>query len=271
MIFFNSSMPRSCSTLLQNVIAQNPEIYSTPSDPVLEYLYGARANFSTTPEVKAQDTQSALKNWRGFCWGGLSGYCSAYTDKPNIAVKTRGGTIHYEWFKSFMPYEPKMICMVRNLKSIVTSMEKLFRKNQENHQAIQNHAEMTGTSTGKRAGIVLNSQPVGLALERLQECFVKDTAKNILYIRAEDFCMDPNAEMVKIYKYLDLPVYKHNFTNVEQSTVEDDRVFNIPNLHTIQQVVKPLKDDSLQILGPDVCKWIDMNFQWYQKQFKYIF
>ena len=137
MIFFNSSMPRSMSTLLQCVLNQNPEIEATPTDPVLEYLYGARINFTEVKEVKAIDHELALKNWRGFCWGGLEGYAKAYTNKPNICIKTRGGTIHYKWFESFMPYPPKMICMVRNLKSIFSSMEKIFRKNQEYHQSIQ--------------------------------------------------------------------------------------------------------------------------------------
>ena len=71
MIFFNSSMPRSMSTLLQCVLNQNPEITATPTDPVLEYLYGARMNYSSVPEVNAIDKELALKHWRGFCWGGL--------------------------------------------------------------------------------------------------------------------------------------------------------------------------------------------------------
>lgn len=270
MIFFNSSMPRSCSTLLQNILVQNPEIYATSTDPVLEYLYGARMNYTNTAEVKATNPEIALKNWRGFCWGGLEGYSKAYTDRPNICIKTRGGTIHYEWFKSFMPYEPKMIVMVRNLKSIVASMEKLFRKNQESHQPIQNHAEMKGTTTFKRVQTFLNSAPVGLALERLNDCFVKGTSKNFLYIRAEDLSRNPSIEINKIYNYLGLPQFKHDFNNVEQFTKEDDSAFNIPGLHTIQPVVKPLKDDSEEVLGKQICSWIDSNVTWYQKEFNYL-
>ena len=41
-IFFQSSMPRSGSTLLQNVLAQNPEIYATPTSGVLELVFSAR-------------------------------------------------------------------------------------------------------------------------------------------------------------------------------------------------------------------------------------
>jgi len=180
------------STLLQCVLNQNPEICATPTDGVLEYLYGARANFTTTPEVKAIDQDVALRSWRGFCWGGLEGYAKTYTDKPNICIKTRGATIHYEWFNNFMPYDMKCIVMVRNMKSIISSMEKLYRSNQEKHQDIQNHAQMTGTNTAKRVDQWFASPPVGLALERLNQCFLEGINKNFLYIRAEDLTSYPD-------------------------------------------------------------------------------
>jgi sulfotransferase len=271
MIFFNSSMPRSMSTLLQCVLNQNPEIEATPTDPVLEYLYGARINYSTVPEVKSIDQNIALNNWRGFCWGGLDGYVKSYTNKPHICIKTRGGTIYYNWFESFMPYKPKMICMVRDLKSIFSSMEKLFRKNQENHQEIQNHNKMTGTTTAKRIDIWLNSPPVGLALERLNQIFLEKIDKNILFIKAEDFTEFPEVEMTKIYDYLNLKSYKHDFQNIEQSVKENDTVYGLnTNIHTIRNEIKPLKPDYNEILGKQICDAIDNNFYWYQKTFGYV-
>jgi sulfotransferase len=270
MIFFNSSMPRSMSTLLQCILNQNPEIAATPTDPVLEYLYGARMNFTNTPEVKAIDPDLALKTWHGFCWGGLENYAKSYSDKPNLCIKTRGGTIHYQWFSNFMPYKPKMICMVRNLKSIFASMEKLYRKNQDYHQGIQNHSEMKGTSTAKRIDIWVANPPVGLALERLQQTFLEGINKEVLYIRAEDLTSYPQRELDKIYSYLELPSFKHDFNNVEQSIKEDDSVYGLTSdLHTIRQSVQPLTPDYNTILGKQVCDWIDNNFAWYQQGFGY--
>ena len=270
-IFFNSSMPRSMSTLFQCILNQNPTITATPTDPVLEYLYGARINYTNTPEVKAIDPDLALKTWRGFCLGGLNGYAEAYSDRPNVCIKTRGGTIHYRWFESFMPYKPKMICMVRNLKSIISSMEKIHRKNPEKHQQIQNHANMTGTTTPKRVDSWISSPPVGLALERLQQSFLEGINKEVLYVRAEDLTSNPNKEMEKVYNYLNLPVFRHDFENVEQSIKEDDSVYGLtPDLHTIKNVVSPVAPDYNDILGKDVCKWIDSTFAWYQKSFGYI-
>lgn len=258
------------STLVQCILNQNPEISATPTDPVLEYLYGARMNFTGTPEVKAMDSALALKTWHGFCWGGLEGYAQAYSDKNHLCIKTRGGTIHYRFFEEFMPYKPKMICMVRNLKSIFSSMEKIFRKNQSHHQSIQNHAEMKGTSTAKRIDAWIASPPVGLALERLQQTFLEGINKEVLYIRAEDLTSYPQREMDKVYQYLGLESFKHDFNNVEQSIKEDDSVYGLTNdLHTIRQSVQPLSPDYNQILGKQVCDWIDSNFAWYQQGFGY--
>jgi sulfotransferase len=270
MIFFNSSMPRSMSTLLQCILDQNPKIAATPTDPVLEYLYGARMNYSNVPEVKAIDKNLALKAWRGFCWGGLEGYAKSYSEKENICIKTRGGTIHYRWFEAFMPYKPKMICMVRNLKSIFSSMEKIFRKNQENHQPIQDHLKMTGTSTAKRIDAWLTSQPLGLALERLNQVFLEEINKDILFIRAEDLTNNPDREMKKIYDYLELDYFQHDFENIEQRIKEDDAVYGLSlDLHTIRKKLEPVSPDYNNILGKPVCQWIDTNLNWYQKTFGY--
>ena len=271
MIFFNSSMPRSMSTLLQCILNQNPEIAATQTDPVLEYLYAARSNYTNTPEVKAMDKNLALETWRGFCKGGLEGYAKAYTNKPNICIKTRGGTIHYKWFESFMSEKPKMICMVRNLKSIISSMEKIYRKNQENHQSIQDHSQMKGTTTPKRVDIWVASPPVGMALERLQQTFLEGINKEILYIRAEDLTSYPEKEMNKIYKYIGLNSFQHNFNNVEQSIKEDDSVYGLTSdLHTIKNKVQPLVDDYVQVLSKPLCDWIDNQYGWYQNLFGYI-
>jgi sulfotransferase len=48
-IFFQSSLPRAGSTLLQNVMGQNPDFYVTPTSGVLELVYAARANYTSSP------------------------------------------------------------------------------------------------------------------------------------------------------------------------------------------------------------------------------
>jgi hypothetical protein len=55
-IFYLSSMPRAGSTLLQNIFAQNPSFYITPTPGRLELAFAARANFTNSPESKIRTT-----------------------------------------------------------------------------------------------------------------------------------------------------------------------------------------------------------------------
>jgi len=269
-IFFQSSLPRSMSTLLQNILSQNPDIHGTGTDGSLELLYAARNNYTNSLEFKAGDPETMLSAWRGFCWGGLEGYANSLSDKKNICIKSRGIGIHYNWYKAFMPYEPKIICMVRDLKSIICSMEKIFRTNQENNQPIQNHAQMTGTTTEKRIDEWINSAPVGLALERTKQMILEGIADNVLFVRAEDLTKHPGREMERIYEYLGLSNFSHDFNDVKQLTIEDDQIYGLsPNLHKIKNKVEYSHPSHYAILGKSSCSWIDNNFSWYKEYFNY--
>ena len=65
-IFFNASLPRAGSTLLQNIMMQNPEIYSTPTSGVVEFLLQARTIYSTGDAFRAQDPELMKKGFKGF-------------------------------------------------------------------------------------------------------------------------------------------------------------------------------------------------------------
>ena len=50
-IFFQSSLPRAGSTLLQNILGQNPDFYATPTSGVLELLFAARHYYSLSLQI----------------------------------------------------------------------------------------------------------------------------------------------------------------------------------------------------------------------------
>jgi sulfotransferase len=267
-IFFQSSLPRSGSTLLQNIMGQNPDFYVTPTSGVLELLYAARANYTESPEFKAQDSEEMMNGFRGFCRAGFEGFYAGITDKKYAIDKSRGWGIHRDFVEFFYP-EPKVICMVRDLRDIFCSMEKNFRKNQHLSDPVVNHAELRGTSTPKRIDVWANSQPVGMAIERLSEILRQGYDDKILFVRYEDLCMYPETEMQRIYNYLGVEYFKHDFDNIEQLTQEDDAVYGIFGDHTIRQKLEPLASSAKKVLGRDVTDWIWNTYRWYFDRFKY--
>ena len=107
-IFFNASLPRAGSTLLQNVMMQNPEIYSTPTSGVVEFLLPARTIYSTGDAFKAQDAETMKNGFRGFCKGGLWGFFNEVTDRPYVLDKSRAWTGHYS-FLDFLNQTQKLL------------------------------------------------------------------------------------------------------------------------------------------------------------------
>lgn len=265
-------MPRACSTLFQNILAQNPNFYATPTDGLPELLNGARESFTNATEFKAAiDQDLALKSWRRFCKGGLLYYTDALTDKPNIILKGRGWKADYNFIKNILEYEPKIFCLVRNLKSIVSSFEKLYRRNPDKSSQWFKPTELRGTTVGKRVDMYLKNQPLCLDLDRIEDLIQMGLADKIHFIRAEDLCARPDIIMNEVYNIMGVEKYNHNFDNIKQITHENDVLHELDNnLHTIDNKVKPLIDDYYTVLGDQLCSFIDSEYKDYQKYFQYI-
>ena len=133
-IFFNASLPRAGSTLLQNILMQNPDIYSTPTSGVIELLSTARTLYSNGDAFKAQDPETMKSGFKNFCNKGFFGFYDGITDRPYVIEKSRGWLGYQDFVEFFMGEKPKIICMVRDLRSIFSSMEKNYRKNPEHIQ-----------------------------------------------------------------------------------------------------------------------------------------
>lgn len=266
-IFYNSSLPRSGSTLLQNVIGQNPNFYVTPTSGVLELVFGARANYTNSPEFKAQDSDHMRMAFRAFCRDGVYGFYNALTDRPYVLDKSRGWG-YYSNFVNFFNPNPKIICMIRDPRCIFSSMEKNHRKNPDK-SGIANDAEMRNITTEQRIDFWVNSQPVGLAFQRLLQIIKEGRDKNMLFIKYEDFTKNPQNEIDRVYTYLDVEPHQHDFNNVEQITKEDDEVYGIFGDHVIKNKIEFHNPEYKEVLGVQASQWIRQNYGWFYEYFRY--
>jgi len=269
-VFFQSSLPRSLSTMLQNIIGQNPDFYVTPTSGVLELVFGARANYTTSPEFKAQDAKLMANGFKQFCHDGMLGYYNAITDKKYVMDKSRGWGIYRGFLNEVYP-DPKIICMVRNLKDIVASYEKIFRKNQLTHDPIRNDLEARGTTIYKRIDEWMDGRnTIGRAVERLLGMITEGYDNKILFVKAEDLCLYPENTMIRIYDYLGVEYFEHDFDNIQQITVEDDSVYGLsPELHLIRPKLELKQSDADSVIPKDAREWLYEKYKWYYDKFGY--
>ena len=267
-IFFQSSLPRAGSTLLQNILGQNPDFYTTPTSGLIEMLYRSRNAYSESPEFKAQDEETMKKAFMGYCRGGLEGYFKDITDKKYIVDKSRAWGINYDFLNMF--YEnPKIVCVIRDPRDIFTSMEKNYRKNPHINSGVVNNAELKGTTVEKRIDHWVVNPPLGISFDWLRDIVSQGLHKKILFIKYEDLTKNPQNELNKVYDFFEVERYIHDFSNIQQVTHEDDKVHGIFGDHKIRQEVKPLKSEAKEILGVNACNWIKNNYKWFYDEFKY--
>ena len=271
-VIFNSSMPRACSTLLQNIFNQRPDCYATPTDGLVELLLGAREKFTYSDEFRASmDQDLMIDAWRNFCKEGMNGYLSTLTDKQNVFVKGRSYKSIIPFLQNFYKEDVKVVCMVRNLKAIVASLEKLHRKNPDKKSQWYIPEENRGTTVEKRVDMYLQNIPLSNSIDQMKDLLQQNLLGNILFIKAEDLSSRPQQIMSELYQVLGLPDYQHDFNNVEQTTHENDVIHALDNdLHTIRNKVEPLKEDYLEIIGQEMSDNINKEYSWYQQFFGYI-
>lgn len=241
-----SGLPRSGSTLLCNILAQNPEMHSTPTSACHEALFVLRNAWGEWVEHKA--AKSLANNLQPVLNATISAYHN--TDRPVVIDKGRGWLSLIELAEFALDRKVKIIVPVRGIPQILSSFEKLHRKTQAKDQGDYFQAQ---TIQGRAEHLLGGEQVLGLAYNRLKDAMMRGLGDRLCLVEFDDLTHNPKETLEDIYKFLELPNFDHDFTSVEQYTHEDDSVHGM-DLHTIRKDVKPIKDDSASVLGVDLCK-----------------
>lgn len=269
-IFYSSSLPRAGSTLFQNVMADNPEFYCTPTSGLSELMLNAKATFNQSQAFIAQNLDEMEPHLINFLRGGMQAYFEELSAAPYILDKSREWAINYNLVHRLFP-NPKMICMVRDPRAIYASMEKNFRKNPTRESHTQNAQQLVGTTLDKRIDLWADSVPVGIAMDRLKDCIQQGIDKKMLFVRYEDIMTNPEQEIRRVYDYLELPYYEgHNFETVTQHTHENDNIHGVYGDHKLRTKFEKLPDDYEEILGFELSQKIKNTYPWFYNTFNYV-
>lgn len=269
-IFMNTSMPRAGSTLLQNIFAQNDDFYCTPTSGILDLLLQSRNNFTYNNTIAAQDENSMKEAFRLYCNRGIQGYFEPLTDRKYVIDKNRGWSINYNFAEFIFNKPPKMIAMVRDLPQIVASLELKYRNSPHKDPGIVNYEEYINTTTFKRVeNFYPKKSPLGPPLENLLDIIQQRISEKILFIRYEDLCGNPQFIMDEIYKFLEVPHYKHDFNLIKQATDENDTIHGIFGDHKIRNTLDYKDNNPVEVLGQESVDFLKEEYAWYYDTFGY--
>lgn len=268
-IHYATGMPRAGTTLLQNILSQNPRFYGSSTSGLLELLYAARAQFSTLAEFKAQDQPAMERAFRSFCLQACQGWYAGLTDRPVCFDKSRGWLHYFEFLSSFQP-EAKIILVIRDIRACLSSLEKKFRANALRHDANDKPHELRFVTVEDRVNTWLQSPPLGLAIKRIQGAIQRGllNGRRVCVVRFENLTAEPERTLRAVYEYLGEEWYPHDFAHVAQVTRENDAEYGgIYGDHAIRQAVLSVEPDWEALLGRNLARSIVQSHRWFYEAF----
>ena len=257
---FLSGLPRSGSTLITSLLNQNPQIHASTNSPVLDTIH-------YTEEYLLKNSEQYRAHPKPDCAHKVISsipHNYYYNVSESIIVdKSRGWVNQLEHINDYITKSPKIICPVRNIHDIIASFLQLIERSDDNNfiddNLKYNNIEINNDN---RSDYLMCSQGIiGLSYIALSEAYRKGWDKYILIVEYEDLVNNSQVEMNRIYDFLDLPHYTHNFDNVETEFEEKDIVYGLKDMHKVRTKVEKIYRNNEMYLSNDIInKYKQMEF-----------
>ena len=224
-IYFLCAMPRSGNTLFTSVMNQNPELVVTPNTITLSIMVGLyflkdKLALQNWPDEQSLDNvMEEVYNLYYKDWN----YKAIIERSP---VCTPGNLkIMQKHFKKPI----RCVVLVRDVLDVLASYIKWF----ENEST--SFLNQYKTLDEKLNHIMDNGGDVVKGLLCIE--YLLNNPEMAVFIKYDDLVTNPEKELRKVYKFLNLPYYPHTFTNLKQVVVNgkpyNDSVVG-KNMHTIR-------------------------------------
>lgn len=229
-VFFLSGLPRTGSTLLGSLLAQNPTIHVTPTSPLYPLLVSAN---ETLNSLSVQYTFNQIETGHKL-YPAMARAVHAHILEPIIFDKHRGWPRHVEAIKSIINPKARVICTVRPIAEIITSYCVLADKDPKN---------FIDTELTKRGKFISNETRAELLWSEYMKVpydnviqGLKTHPDNILLVNYRDLVSNPAAELARIYTFTGIKSWAgHVFKGIVNSCAEDkDAAWGMHDLHTIR-------------------------------------
>ncbi len=238
-IYFVAGLPRSGSTLLVNILGQNPRFGVTPTSGILDMLVQIRNIWDQNHAFRAMARADSERRKHAVLCAMLDAYFADF-EKPICFDKSRAWLEFLEMAAAILGRENlRVLVTVRDLRDVVASFELRHRETSSLSRIPQEASEPMRfkTAPGRIKTFIANDQPVGRACNAIRDAITRGWQENICFVEYESLTADPVRTIGEIYRFLGEDSYQHDFNGVEQITEEDDFVHGFRDLHLIRPKV----------------------------------
>lgn len=243
-LHFLAGLPRSGSTVLASILNQNPDVYVTPTSPMLNVAVKMQEAWREDPTVKANYFEEQARNITKAI---LPAFWQ-HRPEPIIIDKGRGWAKNMLTANALFEKKIKVIVMERDLPSIMASWLTIIRKQKECY--------LDETIMRKGFPPTDENRMAEMWFDMVKDCMEgtqqikRDVPDQIVVVKYDDLMENPSLQLQRIEDFLELPKFKYDFENIENDTVDDDLVaWGFDGLHTIRPKLEKVSKDPREVLG----------------------
>jgi len=255
---FIAGLPRSGSTMITNILRQNPDIHGESVSSLSSIFGSINASWDS---VEANQEYYNHKAKKGVLSSILQGYYH-HIDKPIIFDKDRGWIPLLPVVEAALDRQVKVIVCVRNPAEILTSFERLRREN----PLFFTRADRSlreGSNIASRAYYYAGPEgALGLSHRNIKDAIVMGYLDRLLFVDYNKFCSTPKAQTKRIYDFFELPHFDHDFKNISQEEEYNDLAVGLPNLHKIKTEVNRTTVNCVEYLGLELYEQYNREIFW---------
>lgn len=262
-----SGLPRSGSTLLCNILNQNPGFYAGSTSPLPEIVGSFVKTISDSAEIKsalAHDSDKVTKNLQNMLAAMIYEWYGD-TDKV-IFDKSRGWSFNSLLLQNLFQ-NIKMIVCVRDLRNVFGSIEKQHRKNPIFDSAA---GPLLKTIENRANTMLAPDGMIGQCVVGVDDVLSR-TPDNVYILQYEAFTVDPATKIKEIYNFLEIPHFEHDYKNIKGVAEDLDALYLNKFPHEGSGEVKATdREEWKEYLSEDLAKLINTRYPKYNQRFGYV-
>jgi len=241
--YFLSGIPRSGSTVLSSILAQNPNIYASGTsclfnicDDLIKRWPEYTINYDK--QIPEQITNTLRYIFDGFY---------NHINNPIILDKSRAWPSRVPGIKEILCVSPKIIVTVRDIPDVLASYLLLNRPPKQAY--IDKHLLRTAVTLNDYNRCEYVFRFLNYPLTSFKTGYM-NFRSNLLLIDYNEIVNDPKEVINKVYNFLEIPYFEHTFKDLVINETENDlKAYGINGLHEIRPVIKKTSPPAEEVLG----------------------
>jgi sulfotransferase len=259
---FISGMPRSGSTLLCNILAQNPQLNAVAPPGILDVMFLVRHRWNRIVEFRAAPNEPGkLRVLRGIL---ASYYAAAGVTEPVVLDKSRAWLGMIEMAETVLGRPVKILVPVRDVRDVMASFEKLWRQIPAMRELTAKGGEGADTPLGRCEIWARGDHPIGLQYNRIRDAVQRGYRDRLHFVEYEALTREPEATLAGIHRFLGLDPFSYNYNDIRQATWDIDEMYAVPGLPRVRAALEPAASQWQQVLGSWADRYGGHNQLWWQ-------